>query len=167
MRYAQGGGLDARARAVREVVRRQAVQLLAQGLSAAQVAVQLRVTPQAVRRWRRLQSVGGDAALSSAGAPGPECRLDAAQLAELGRVLEAGPAASGWVQDQRWTLARVCVVVRRLFGVRYSLKGMSLVLHRAGFSVQVPQHRAAEQDTAAVTSWIQEAWPHIKALPPG
>ena len=36
---------------------------------------------------------------------GRACLLDEARLAELERVLEAGPLAAGWT-DQRWTLAR-------------------------------------------------------------
>jgi hypothetical protein len=37
---------------------------------------------------------------------GARCRLGDDLLAELDRVLDAGPAASGW-EDQRWTLAGI------------------------------------------------------------
>jgi len=74
-------------------------------------------------------------------------------------LLDAGPAAHGWDEDQRWTLERVCELVAERFGTRYTLKGMSLVLHRLGWSVQVPAHRAAERDEAAIRAWVQESWP--------
>lgn len=167
MRYAQGGGLDARARARREQVRRDGVRMLDAGMSASQVARALRVTPQAVRGWRRRCAAGGEQALASAGAGGARCKLDDAQLAVLGEVLDAGPAEAGWVHDQRWTLARVAAVIQQRFGVSYSLKGVSVLLHRIGFSPQVPAHRAIEADGARIGSWVREAWPHIKALPPG
>jgi putative transposase len=53
-----------------------------------------------------------------------------AQLRELEALLDAGPAAWGWDEDQCWTLARIAEVVRRRFGVGYTLAGMDLLLHR-------------------------------------
>ncbi|WP_211170465.1 helix-turn-helix domain-containing protein [Pseudonocardia bannensis] len=49
--------------------------------------------------------------------------------------MDAGPAAHGW-PDQCWTLARIAEVIRRRFGVDYTLAGMDLLLHRIGWSVQ-------------------------------
>jgi transposase len=46
-----------------------------------------------------------------------------------------GPAAqewAGWTSDQRWTLARVTALIRRLFGVGYTLRGVSCLLHQIG-----------------------------------
>jgi transposase len=37
-------------------------------------------------------------------------------------------------------------VVRERFGVAYTLPGLDLLLHRLGWSVQVPARRAAERD---------------------
>jgi transposase len=51
--------------------------------------------------------------------------------------LRRGPAAQGWDVDQRWTLARIVTVTERLFGVSYTLSGMSVLLRRNGWSVQV------------------------------
>jgi transposase len=48
----------------------------------------------------------------------------------------------GWDEDQCWRLARITEVVRRRFGVDYTLTGMDLLLHRIGWSVQVPARRA-------------------------
>jgi transposase len=60
-----------------------------------------------------------------------------------------GPAAHGWDEDQQWTLARVAQVIRELFGQEYTLRGVSYLLHRIGWSPQVPVHRAAERDEEA------------------
>jgi hypothetical protein len=70
-------------------------------------------------------------------------RLSPAQLAKLQAALDGGPAAWGWGEDQRWTLARVTTLIGRLFHVRYTLRGTSYLLHRIGFTPQVPVHRAA------------------------
>ena len=56
----------------------------------------------------------------------------------------------GWGEDQRWTLARVTALIARLFHPHYALRGTSYLLHRIGFSTQVPVHRAAERDEAAM-----------------
>jgi hypothetical protein len=45
--------------------------------------------------------------LASRGAGGAKCKLTVPQLRELGTVLDAGPAAWGWDEDQCWTLARI------------------------------------------------------------
>jgi NADH dehydrogenase len=82
-------------------------------------------------------------------------------VAELEAVLDASPAAWGWV-DQCWTLARIADVARRRFGVDYTLAGLDLLLHRIGWSVQIPARRAAERDEAAITTWREETWPVVK-----
>ena len=90
-----------------------------------------------VNRWRRNLAAGGREALASKGAGGTRCRLYPAQVAELEAVLDAGPAAAGY-RDQCWTLARVADQAWRRFGVEYTLAGMDVLLHRIGWSVQVP-----------------------------
>ncbi|HUB38116.1 MAG TPA: winged helix-turn-helix domain-containing protein [Streptosporangiaceae bacterium] len=72
--------------------------------------------------------------------------------------MEAGPAAHGWDQDQRWTLARAASLADRLFGVSCTPRGMSFPLHRLGYSPQVPVHRAVERDDAAIAEWRAVTW---------
>jgi hypothetical protein len=80
-------------------------------------------------------------------------------------ALDAGPAAYGWVEDQRWTLPRVTVLIARLFHVRYTERGAGYLLHRIGWSPQVPVHRAAERDEAAIATWRTETWPRVRPWP--
>jgi putative transposase len=133
MKYPDGGGLTAGARSRREQVRLEAAEMFAQEADARQIARSLRVSTKSVYQWRRAWRAGGDAALASKGPGGSACKLDEDQLARLGAVLDAGPAACGWVQDQRWTLARVAALTARLFGVSYTLRGVSYLLHCLGF----------------------------------
>jgi hypothetical protein len=69
--------------------------------------------------------------------------------AELEEVLDAGPAACGYA-DQCWTLARVAEQAWRRFGVEYTLAGMDVLLHRIGWSVQVPGGRAGRGEDRQV-----------------
>jgi hypothetical protein len=54
---------------------------------------------------------GRRAALASKGVGGAKRWLTGAQLRELETALDAGPAASGWDEDQCWMLARIAEVI--------------------------------------------------------
>ena len=161
MRYPDGGGLTAAERARREQVRLAAAELIEAGASDPEIAKRFRVSRMSANRWRRALAAGGKQALASRGAGGARCTLSPLQVAELEAVLEAGPAAWGW-KDQCWTLARISELVYERFKVDYTLAGLDLLLHRLGWSVQVPARRAAERDEAAIATWKQEAWPVVK-----
>ena len=161
MRYAQGGGLTAEECARRERVRLAAAEWIEEGAKDAEVAVRFRVTPMSANRWRRALGAGGRPALASKGAGGARCKLSPAQLDELQVLLDAGPAAWGWA-DQCWTLPRIAEVVRTRFGVEYTLPGLDLLLHRLGWSVQVPARQAAERNEEQIAAWREETWPEIK-----
>ena len=161
MRYPDGGGLDAAERARRERVRLAAAEMIEAGASDREVARRFRVSRMSVNRWRRARAAGGKAALASKGAGGARCKLSPAQVAELEAVLDAGPAAAGYV-DQCWTLARIADQVWRRFGVEYTLAGMDVLLHRIGWTVQVPARRAAERDEEKIARWREETWPVVK-----
>ena len=144
------------------MVRLQAAKMFEQGAKPVQVAACLRVSTKSAYQWRRRWRAGGQAALASRGPGGDRCRLSPAQLAKLQAALDGGPAAWGWAEDQRWTLARVATLIGRLFHVRYTLRGVSFLLHRAGFSPQVPVHRAAERDEAAIAAWRAQTWAKVR-----
>jgi transposase len=162
MRYPDGGGLTAEGRARREKVRLQAAQMFEQDIDPVRVAKYLQVSTKSAYQWRRCWRTGGQAALASKGPGGNACKLDDDQLARLQAALDLGPAAYGWTRDQRWTLARVAALTGRLFHVHYTLRGMSYLLHRIGFSPQVPAHRAAERDEDAIVAWRAQTWAKVR-----
>src|SRR3954468_1679054 len=123
--------------------------------------IQSATNPLRKPHWRGALADGGRPALASKGPGGARCRLSRAQLEELQVLLDAGPAVWGWA-DQCWTLARIAAVVRERFGVDYTLPGVDLLLHRIGWSVQVPARRAAERDEEQISAWREETWPAIK-----
>jgi transposase len=167
MRYPDGGGLTAQERVRREQVRLAAAELIDAGATDGEVARRFRVSRMSANRWRRALAAGGREALASQGASGARCKLSPAQLRELQAVLDAGPAAWGWDEDQRWTLCRIAELVRRRFGVEYTLAGLDVLLHRIGWSVQVPARRATERDEAAIARWTQQTWPAVKETAAG
>ncbi|WP_346268778.1 winged helix-turn-helix domain-containing protein [Streptomyces sp. So13.3] len=63
-------------------------------------------------------------------------------------------------------MARIAEVVRRHFKVDYTLAGLDLLLHRIGWSVQVPTRQAAERDEVKIAEWKDEQWPVKKGRRP-
>ncbi|WP_316746191.1 winged helix-turn-helix domain-containing protein [Streptomyces sp. MK7] len=162
MRYADGGGLTAEQRKRREEVRMQAVYLFEEDAKVPCIARELRVSEKSVYQWRRAWKAGGREALRSKGAPGYDCRLDPHLQAGLAAWLDEGPAAHGWTDDQVWTAARVRTLIARKFHVSYSVSGVTRLLHRMGFSVQMPARPAAERDEDAITAWREATWQEVK-----
>jgi len=162
MRYPDGGGLTAAGRVRREQVRLAAAVMYEQDIKPVQVARELRVSTKSAYQWRRRWRAGGAAALASRGPGGAVCLLGPAQLSRLRAALDQGPAAWGWDQDQRWTLERVTTLIGRLFHIRYTLRGTSYLLHRMGFTPQVPVHRAAERDEEAIAAWKTATWVKLR-----
>lgn len=143
----------------------QAVDLLEQGLRVVEIADRLRVSRKSAYQWQQTWRRQGREGLRSRGSSGATCRLDRRQLEVLQAALDAGPGVYGWVEDQRWTLPRISVLIGRLFHVRYTERGVSYLLHRLGWSPQVPVHRAAERDEAAIACWRKETWSQVRAWP--
>ena len=163
VRYPDGGGLTAEGRARREAIRLQAAELFAQGVPVGEIARRFRVSHNAVYVWRRRWRAEGAAGLVSQGPSGSDCRLSARQREQLAAALREGPAEHGYTEDRRWTLARVADLISELFDVRYTLRGVSMLLHRMGFSPQIPAHRPVKRDDEAVATWRQEAWRQAKS----
>src|SRR3954470_19974393 len=161
MRYPDGGGLSPAARERRETVRLQAARLFAQEVAPGEGGAPLRVSTKSACQWRRRWRAGGEQALASTGPGGASCRLSDAQLQRLRTELERGPAEHGWA-DQRWTLARITTLIGRLFHLRYTPRGTAYLLHRMGFSAQLPRHRAAERDEDAIAEWRTLTWAKVR-----
>jgi transposase len=162
MRYPDSGGPPARGRAQRETVRLQAAEMFEHKMRPDEIACRLRVSTKSVYQWRRRWRAAGAAGLASHGPGGALCRLTPHQLTRLTSELDRGPAAHGWDEDQRWTLARTATLIGRMFGVHYTLRGVSYLLHRIGWSPQMPAHRAMERNEDAITAWRTQTWAKVR-----
>ncbi|MFD3658881.1 winged helix-turn-helix domain-containing protein [Streptomyces sp. NPDC058620] len=145
-------------------MRMRAVALFKQEIGPLEVAKRLRVSRKSAYQWHRSWREGGATALVSQGASGSRCRLSPRSLRKLAAFLEEGPAAHGWVEDQVWTAARVATLIGRKFHVSYSISGATRLMHRLGFSPQMPARRTAERDEEAVTVWKKATWAEVKGL---
>src|SRR3954465_8632278 len=160
-RRPRGSGGAAAAGGGGEAVGMQAARLFAEDVPPVQVAARLRVSTKSAYQWRRRWRAGGEQGLASTGQGGACCRLSDVQLDRLRIELERGPAEHGWV-DQRWSLARIATLIARLFHLRYTPRGTAYLLHRIGWSPQVPRHRAAERNEDAIAQWRTLTWAKVR-----
>lgn len=138
----------------------EATERFAAGASNVEVAKDLRVSVRSVQRWRRAWHDAGTEGLRSAG-PVSLPKLSEALFAVLELELAKGPVAHGW-PDQTWTLARIKTLIGRRFHQSMTLSAIAQMLHRHGFSHQVPARRAIERDEEAVAGWVKETWPQAE-----
>src|SRR5215469_13086382 len=148
----------------RERRRHEAMALVEQGCSAAQVGARLGIDPRTVRRWKQAFRLRGEAGLRIKAAPGATPKLGTVQRAGLRRRLVAGALTQGFSTDL-WTCPRVAQLIERVYGVHYHVDHIPYVMRSLGFSVQKPEPRARERDEAGIRQWIIQDWPRIKKKP--
>ncbi|GAA5705410.1 hypothetical protein Save01_06262 [Streptomyces avermitilis] len=124
----------------------QAAELFEQKIKPLEAARRLRVSLKSACQWHQLSRDGGVQALVSRGPSGSRCRLSPCCLEKLAAYPEKGPAAHGWVEDQVWAAARVATLIGRKRHVSCSVSGATRLMHRLGFSPQVPTRWFAERD---------------------
>lgn len=144
----------------------QAAAMFSDGIGVGEVARRLRVSVRSVYRWRSAFDRGGTAGLASRGPLGQRCRLSATSQAKLASMLDEGPAAHGWDEDQCWTGARMATLIGRTFHVSYTPGAAARLMRRLGFTPQQPVRRAVQRDEDAITAWKETTWPEIKSRRP-
>jgi transposase len=148
----------------REERRLYAGQLLKTGkLSQAQIAREVGVSRAAVCQWAKHLRLNRNRlpALKARAVTGRPPRLHAKQWQQLLKLLSKGALAAGFDTD-RWTLPRICDLIRREFGVEYHPRSLGRKLRALGWSPQVPAAQARERDDELVEAWLKRDWPRIK-----
>ena len=67
---------------------------------------------------------------------------------------------AGWIRDGK--LVSLPGGDRGQVQDGHALAGVDLLLHRIGWSVQVPARQAAEWDEAWIAAWREDTWPVVK-----
>ena len=67
-------------------------------------------------------------------------------------MADLDPAAAGYGEDQRWTLARVVALIATMFHMRVGVTTAWQGMRRLGYTPQLPIHRAAERDEQAIAT---------------
>jgi transposase len=130
-------------------------------MTKAEIARQLGVSRASVGAWAKAIEAGGIRRLRQRKSTGRKAKLTAEHKKRLKRLLDRGALAAGYPTD-RWTLVRVCALIKKEFDISYHPNSLHRVLDKLGYSVQKPLPRAAEQDEKLVKAWLAKDWPRIK-----
>jgi len=156
---------DARSRnALDEWRRGEAMLRYMAGQSVISIAQEMRVSRGSVNLWLRWYETMGLEGLKTWKPNGAKPKLSVTQKAELVRIVEAGPQASGF-ESGVWTGPMVGQVIRDRFGVSYHNHTIPPLLHRLGFSLQRPRKRLCRADAEKQRDWVEEKLPTIKKKP--
>jgi transposase len=148
----------------REMRRVRAWELKQSGWQPSKIAEALGVTRGAVSHWFKKAEAEGVKALSKCRGGGPKAKLSEADLKRLPELLTQGAEAHGF-RGEVWTRARVGEIIKREFGISYTLEHVGYLLKKMGWSRQKPVQRASQRNEAAIEHWRTETWKELKKKP--
>lgn len=138
----------------RQADRVKAVIALSKGWSPAQVAEILLFDEKTSRHYFERYQHGGAEALLEDHYHGAVPKLNDHQIQELDHYL----------QDHLFTEAKeVIAYIDKTYHVRYSIGGVTDLLHRLGFSYKKPSHVPGKQDPVQQEAFVKE-YEHLKAI---
>lgn len=107
---------------------------------------------QTLRDWVHRFNAEGPDGLTDRKAPGRQRYLSDAQMAELSRIVEAGPdpTVDGVI---RWRRIDLQAIIKDRFGVTYSERAISTLLKSLGFSHMSARPQHPEQDEDVIASF--------------
>jgi transposase len=152
--------------AAQAALRKRAVRVVLDGMTQAEAARVFGVHPNAVNRWIKRYREGGWDGLSErrrGRRAGEQPVLAAPQQQEvIALVRESTPDQLG-LPGFLWTRDAVGELITQRYGRWLARTTVGGYLRRWGFSPQKPQHRALEQNPAAVARWLATEFPAICA----
>lgn len=146
-------------------LRQQAIRLRQQGKQVEAISEYLGVHAGTVSKWWSQYQSKGKAALWQL-QRGRQCgegrRLTPDMETQVERAIR-GHAPEGYgIDSALWTRRAVQALIEQLCDIKLPVRTVGEYLKRWGYSPQRPLKRAYEQDRAAVTHWVREAYPKIQ-----
>lgn len=159
--------LDARSLSLdaQAALRRRAVEAVRGGMKKAQAARVFGVTWFSVHKWVESAEQGGLPALRAGkrGRP-PEPRLKPHETATTVRLITSRCPDQLMLPFALWTREAVGNLLKQRFGIKVSIWTVGRYLREWGLTPQKPIRRAYERDPKAVTRWLKQEYPAIRAL---
>jgi transposase len=146
--------------------RRQVIGLRERGLTYGAIAAQVGLSQTGVFDiCQRFAAEGAKGLVSKPRGrkPNEQRLLDAAQEAEIRRLICRHPPDALDLPFALWSRAAVRAVIRQRCGVGLAVRTVGKYLARWGFTAQKPLRRAYEQNPAAVRRWLRRDYPAIVA----
>jgi transposase len=129
---------------------------VADGASRSEAAELGLMDRQTLRDWVIRFNLEGPAGLIARTSSGRRPKLSAAQKAELGRLVAAGPAAEA-PGLARWRRVDLVAVVRQRFGIAYHETTIGRILRELGFAHISPRPRHPKQDGEVIAAFKKKA----------
>lgn len=139
-----------------------AISALQKGMHPDDVADLYDVGRSTVFNWRKEYMEKGPAALVVRNAPGRTPRLTNSQLEQVRKWVVGKDPRQLQFDSAMWTRQMVRDLIKREFGVEYTLQAIGVILRGMGLSPQKPLVRAYEQNPVLVRRWKDEEYPAIR-----
>ena len=146
-----------------EDTRRLVVHAVERGMHPDDAADIFDVGRSTVYNWLKEFREKGAAAFTAKKAHGRPRRLSDQQMAQLRSLIIGWEPRQLQLDFALWTRELVREVIRRKFGVDYTLQAVGNILRDLGLSPQRPLVRAYEQNPERVRRWKEEEYPAIHA----
>lgn len=147
--------------AVREEIRKRAVQRVLAGESPETVIEALGFHRSRIYQWLEQYREGGEQALDTKPIAGRPRKFPERYADALRELIKSDPRQLDF-HDALWTREMIRELIASEFDVSVSVRSISNILHRLGISVQRPRLKAYEQDPEAVKQWLEQTWPQIQ-----
>lgn len=106
---------------------------------------------------------GGLSGLELKYSPGAPVRLTKDQQEKLKQIIvRSVPYEVGFTARHNWTLEIIAALIEREFGFKYSLRGISKMMHRQGLSYTKPTYTLAAADEEKQRIFTESTFPELK-----
>lgn len=127
--------------------RYQTLYLYLQGTEVEKIAHIINRSEKTVKGYIQAYEAGGLPGLQMKHSPGAPVRLTKGQQEKLKQtIVSSVPHDVGFTARHNWTLEIIAALIEREFGVQYSLRGISKMMHRQGLSYTKPTYTLAAAD---------------------
>lgn len=147
----------------KEKRRMKAGRMFRKGVSQADIARRLGVTPAAVKYWRDAWKKKGIKGLKSKGHPGFASKFTPKKRAKLKRIILKGAKYYGYPTDF-WTISRIMAVTKKELKLSFKKSWIWVIVLSLGFTCQKPQAKAKERNEKAISDWKTKIWPGLKKM---
>lgn len=143
--------------------RYQAVYLYLKGKSMKEIAEILNRCKEKVNSYIQAYESVGLAALQRKISPGAPNRITKEQQEQLKQtIILCVPHEVGFTARHNWTLEIIAAYIKREFGHRYSLRGVSKMMHRQGLSYTKPTYTLEAADVEKQRQFSETTFPELK-----
>ena len=120
-------------------------------------------SPATIHNYVNAYKEGGIPGLERGKSPGKPSKLSADQQQVLKETIAyQTPADVGFPARYNWTLHLVVQLIHREWGVTYTLKGASKLLHALGLSYTRPTYTLQKADPVQQQTFVEETFPILK-----